>query len=120
MPAGPGRSIVLAALLLAAVALLARPLLAWAVLGVLLWMGSAALRRRRRGAVGEVGTARTALAPRGEVLVRGGVRVAEASEPVAPGEQVCVLGEEQGVLRVAPLPARGAAVWSPHGWRWRR
>jgi len=45
----------------------------------------------RDGMVGEVGTARTDLAPAGKVFVHGEIWQAEATEPVAAGENVRVI-----------------------------
>ena len=57
-------------------------------------------RTRPGGAVGHQGTARTDLAPRGKVFVRGELWEAEAEAPVSAGEAVEILGVEGLVLRV--------------------
>jgi membrane-bound serine protease (ClpP class) len=43
------------------------------------------------------------LAPDGHVLVEGEIWLAEASEPVAAGARLRVVGHEDYVLRVAPV-----------------
>lgn len=63
--------------------------------------------RRAAGGVDEIGTARTDLAPRGKVFVRGELWDAVAETAVPAGERVEVVGAEGLVLQV-----RGA---DPHG-----
>jgi membrane-bound serine protease (ClpP class) len=67
-----------------------------------------AQRRRvlegREGMVGERGEARSALAPRGTVRVRGEVWTAVADDPVAAGEPIEVLAVDGLTLRVRRLP----------------
>jgi membrane-bound serine protease (ClpP class) len=117
--------LVLGALLLVAVALLAPGALPWSLLGVVvwfalkLWLFRAHLRRPAVGVeamVGRVGTASSALTPRGHVHLDGELWEAEALEPVAPGERVRVLAVEGLTLRVAPLGVAGAPAWeAPRG-----
>jgi membrane-bound serine protease (ClpP class) len=47
-----------------------------------------------------------ALAPEGHVLVEGEIWRAVASEPVAAGSPLRVVGHEQYLLRVAPAESR--------------
>lgn len=54
----------------------------------------------REGMIGLLGTARTALAPRGTVDVRGELWQAESEAPLAPGDPVEVVGMEGLLLRV--------------------
>ena len=55
--------------------------------------------------VGSAASAMEALAPEGHVLVEGEIWSAVASEPVAAGTRLRVVGHEQYLLRVAPLDA---------------
>jgi membrane-bound serine protease (ClpP class) len=77
-----------------------------AVVGFLL---TYALRARRtpvrtglEGLIHEVGTARSALAPRGKVFVHGEIWDAVSDVPVAPGEPVEILGVRNFTLSVRP------------------
>lgn len=77
-----------------------------AVVGFLL---TYALRARRapvrtglEGLVHEVGTARSALAPRGKVFVHGEIWDAVSDVPVAPGEPVEIVGVRNFTLSVRP------------------
>jgi membrane-bound ClpP family serine protease len=85
------------------------------VLGALAWLAARWLRRERPGVVGRVLPAHTPLAPRGQVLLDGVPVAAESAEPVQPGEQVRVLGVEQGVLRVAPVGVAGPLAGARRG-----
>lgn len=60
------------------------------------------------GAVGHRGTARTDLAPRGKVFVRGELWEAEAEGPVSAGEDVEVVAAEGLTLKVRAAPANSA------------
>jgi len=62
-------------------------------------------RRRKvttggRGLLGEVGMARTALKPEGDVFVHGEIWKAEADQPIKKGEKVIVTGVEHLTLKV--------------------
>ena len=66
-----------------------------------------ALRARKRkvttggrGLMGEVGVARTALKPEGDVFVHGEIWKAEADQPIKKGEKVIVTGVEHLTLKV--------------------
>lgn len=66
-----------------------------------------ALRARRRkvttggrGLVGEVGVARTALKPEGDVFIHGEIWKAEADQPIKKGEKVVVTAVQDLTLRV--------------------
>ena len=68
-----------------------------------------AVRARRRKSrlgvdalVGSKATAMEQLKPKGHVLVEGEIWLAVASEPVAAGSLLRVVGHEQYLLRVAP------------------
>jgi membrane-bound serine protease (ClpP class) len=72
-----------------------------------------AVRARRRKSrlgvdalLGSSATAMEALAPEGHVLVEGEIWRAVASEPVAAGSPLRVVGHEQYLLRVAPAESR--------------
>ncbi len=72
-----------------------------------------AVRARRRKSrlgvdalVGSSATAMEALTPEGHVLVEGEIWRAVASEPVAAGTPLRVVGHEQYLLRVAPAESR--------------
>ena len=72
-----------------------------------------AVRARRRKShlgvdalLGSSATAMEALAPEGHVLVEGEIWRAVASEPVAAGTPLHVVGHEQYLLRVAPAKSR--------------
>jgi membrane-bound serine protease (ClpP class) len=54
------------------------------------------------GMLDEIGQARTPLAPKGKVFVRGEYWDAESSRPVEPGEEVRVVGVDGLKLRVEP------------------
>jgi membrane-bound serine protease (ClpP class) len=67
-----------------------------------------ALRARKRkvttggrGLVGEIGVARTALKPEGDVFVHGEIWKAEADQPIKKGEKVVVTAVEHLTLKVA-------------------
>jgi len=53
-----------------------------------------------RGLTGEVGVARTALKPEGDVFIHGEIWKAEADEPIKKGEKVVVTGMEHLTLKV--------------------
>jgi membrane-bound serine protease (ClpP class) len=55
------------------------------------------------GMLDEIGEARTALAPRGKVFVRGEYWDAESSAPVEPGARVRVVGVAGLLLKVEPI-----------------
>jgi membrane-bound serine protease (ClpP class) len=88
----------------------------WVAVGVSLGFGSItvflvrlAMKARRLKAklgadalVGSEASAMEALSPEGHVLVEGEIWEAVASEPVAAGAKLRVVGHEQYVLRVAP------------------
>lgn len=88
----------------------------WVAVGVSLGFGSItvflvrlAMKARRLKArlgadalVGSEASAMEALSPEGHVLVEGEIWRAVASEPVAAGAKLRVVGHEQYVLRVAP------------------
>ncbi len=58
----------------------------------------------RTGMVGQVGVARSALAPNGEVFVQGELwRAGAEGEPIAEGEQVTIVGVEGLTLKVARI-----------------
>ena len=66
-----------------------------------------ALRARKRkvttggrGLMGEVGVARTALKPEGDVFIHGEIWRAEADQPIKKGEKVVVTGVEHLTLKV--------------------
>jgi len=66
-----------------------------------------ALRARKRkvttggrGLLGEVGVARTALKPEGDVFIHGEIWKAEADQPIKKGEKVIVTGVEHLTLKV--------------------
>jgi membrane-bound serine protease (ClpP class) len=66
-----------------------------------------ALRARKRkvttggrGLVGEVGVARSALKPEGDVFIHGETWKAEADQPIKKGEKVLVTGVEHLTLKV--------------------
>ena len=66
-----------------------------------------ALRARKRkvttggrGLMGEVGVARTALKPEGDVFIHGEIWKAEADQPIKKGEKVVVTGVEHLTLKV--------------------
>jgi membrane-bound serine protease (ClpP class) len=76
---------------------------------LLLVLVGAAVRAQARpalggvqGLIGEVGEARSRLAPEGTVFVHGEYWTARAPAPVEPGERVRVTGLEGMVLRVEP------------------
>ena len=58
------------------------------------------MRTGSEGLLNETGTARTALAPRGKVLVHGELWDAVAEEPIAAGETVEVVGIRNLTLAV--------------------
>lgn len=61
------------------------------------------VRTGHEGMIHELGTARTALAPRGKVFVHGEIWDAVAEEPVAAGETVQVTGVRNLTLAVRPF-----------------
>jgi membrane-bound serine protease (ClpP class) len=69
-------------------------------------MGVRAMRRRpltgREGMVGLTGVAKTALAPQGQILVRGEIWDARSTEPIEPGTAVQVTRMEGLKLHVKP------------------
>jgi membrane-bound serine protease (ClpP class) len=75
-------------------------------------MGLRAMRRRpvtgSEGMIGLVGMAKTALAPRGQVAVRGELWEAMSNEPVEAGAMVEVTAIEGLTLRVKSTPEKGA------------
>jgi membrane-bound serine protease (ClpP class) len=75
-------------------------------------MGLRAMRRRpvtgSEGMIGLVGMAKTALAPRGQVAVRGELWEAMSDEPVEAGVMVEVTAIEGLTLRVKSTPEKGA------------
>jgi membrane-bound serine protease (ClpP class) len=75
-------------------------------------MGMRAMRRRpvtgSEGMIGLVGMAKTALAPRGQVAVRGELWEAMSDEPVEVGVMVEVTAIEGLTLRVKSTPEKGA------------
>jgi len=80
--------------------------------GITVFLVRLAMRARRLkarlGADALVGSAASAiepLAPEGHVLVEGEIWLAVASEPVAAGTKLRVVGHEQYLLQVAPLEA---------------
>jgi membrane-bound serine protease (ClpP class) len=74
-------------------------------------MGMALKARRNKvvtgpqGMIGEVGTARTALVPRGKVFVHGEIWDAVSQVNVAVGESVVIRSVDGLELRVEPVPA---------------
>jgi membrane-bound serine protease (ClpP class) len=56
----------------------------------------------RRGLVGEAGTARTAIDPKGKVFVAGAHWKAESDEPIAEGDEIVVVDVKGLVLKVRP------------------
>jgi membrane-bound serine protease (ClpP class) len=76
------------------------------VVGFLVFMSLRARRLPvRTGAEGllqEVGIARSAFAPRGKVFVHGELWEAEATEPVAAGEEVEIVAVNHLLLTVRP------------------
>jgi membrane-bound serine protease (ClpP class) len=83
-------------------------LVAFAMVG----MGMRAMRRRpvtgSEGMIGLVGMAKTALAPRGQMAVRGELWEAISDEPVEAGAMVEVTAIEGLTLRVKSTPEKGA------------
>jgi len=75
-------------------------------------MGLRAMRRRpvtgSEGMIGLLGMAKTALAPRGQVAVRGELWEAMSDEPVEAGAMVEVTAVEVLTLRVKSTPEKGA------------
>jgi len=75
-------------------------------------MGLRAMRRRpvtgSEGMIGLVGMAKTALAPRGQMAVRGELWEAMSNEPVEAGAMVEVTAIEGLTLRVKSTPEKGA------------
>jgi membrane-bound serine protease (ClpP class) len=78
--------------------------------GITVFLVRLAMRARRLKArlgvdalVGHVASAMEALAPQGHVLVEGEIWDAVATEPVAVGTRLRVVGHEQYLLRVAPI-----------------
>jgi membrane-bound serine protease (ClpP class) len=75
-------------------------------------MGMRAMRRRpvtgSEGMIGLVGMAKTALAPRGQMAVRGELWEAISDEPVEAGAMVEVTAIEGLTLRVKSTPEKGA------------
>ena len=71
-------------------------------------MGIRAMRRRpvtgREGMVGLIGVARTAISPRGTVLVHGEIWDAHSDHPLSPGEPIEVVRMEGLKLYVKPVP----------------
>lgn len=67
------------------------------------------VRTGREGLLQETGTARTAIAPHGKVMVHGELWDAVAAEPIAAGEAVQVLAIENLTLQVRAL-RRSASV----------
>ncbi len=69
-------------------------------------MGLALRTRKRkvttggRGLLGEVGVARTALKPEGDVFIHGEIWRAEADQPIKKGEKVIVTGVDHLTLKV--------------------
>jgi len=64
------------------------------------------VRTGTEGLIGEVGVARSAFSPEGQVHVRGEMWTAEAEDrkPIREGDRVVVIGVEGLRLRVRPLP----------------
>ncbi len=84
--------------------------------GITVFLVRLAMRARRLksrlGADALVGSAASAiepLAPEGHVLVEGEIWLAVASEPVAAGAKLRVVGHEQYLLRVAPVESATSA-----------
>lgn len=80
--------------------------------GITVFLVRIAMRARRLKArlgadalVGHAASAMEALEPEGHVLVDGEIWSAVASEPVAAGTKVRVVGHEQYLLRVTPIDA---------------
>jgi membrane-bound serine protease (ClpP class) len=80
--------------------------------GITVFLVRLAMRARRLKArlgadalVGHAASAMEQLAPEGHVLVEGEIWNAVASEPVAAGTKLRVIGYEQYLLRVAPVDA---------------
>jgi membrane-bound serine protease (ClpP class) len=102
-----------------------RPLIAIAVSagfgGITVFLVRLAVRARSRkvrlGAdamVGSIASAMESLNPEGHVLVEGEIWRALASEPIAPGTKLLVVGHDQYLLRVEPANARTAEALTPH------
>jgi membrane-bound serine protease (ClpP class) len=79
---------------------------------ITIFLMSIALKARRnkvvtgsQGMIGEIGVARTALAPRGKVFVHGEIWDAVSSATVAAGESVVVRNVDGLQLRVEPVAA---------------
>jgi membrane-bound serine protease (ClpP class) len=62
----------------------------------------------QEGLVGQVGTARTRLAPEGTAFVHGELWTARSATPIEAGERVRVTGLDGLVLVVEPADRRGA------------
>ncbi|MGI9101924.1 MAG: NfeD family protein [Terriglobales bacterium] len=73
--------------------------------GIALRARHAKITTGSQGLVGELGIARTPLAPQGKVFVHGELWNAVSSLPVEPGEQVRVRAVDELLLRVDPVRA---------------
>jgi membrane-bound serine protease (ClpP class) len=89
--------------------------------GITVFLVRLAVRARRRkvrlGAdamVGSIASAMEPLNPEGHVLVEGEIWRALASEPVAPGTKLVVVGHDQYLLRVEPAGARTGEELTAH------
>ncbi len=84
---------------------------------VVVGAGVRAMRRKpatgREGLVGEVGVARTRLAPDGQVFVHGELWQARCDEEAGPGEEVRVTGVEGLRLRVEKVRAEAKGAPGP-------
>jgi membrane-bound serine protease (ClpP class) len=86
------------------------------VAGLLLFLVGAGVRAQGRpamggqeGLVGEVGEARSRIAPQGTVFVHGELWTARSATPIEAGERVRVTGLDGLVLVVEPAERRGTA-----------
>ncbi len=80
--------------------------LAWRVM----WAARLPVRTGAEGLLNEIGTARTAIAPRGKVFIHGELWDAVADEPVAGGEPIEVVAIEDFLLRVRPRRAAASII----------
>ncbi len=55
--------------------------------------------------LGQIGEARTAIAPEGTVFVAGEMWTARSQQPIAPGQMVRVVAREGLILLVEPIPS---------------
>ncbi len=89
--------------------------------GITVFLVRLAVRARRRKArlgadalVGSTASAMEALNPEGHVLVEGEIWHAVASEPIAAGAKLLVVGHDQYLLRVEPAAAKRVSTEPAH------